>query len=407
MSKSFYSKISLSALADFLLISSLFVHILISTISNYRVTTLVLKFISFLLLIFIYYFNCKLNKTSITEIFYQKNFLIIIKFLIVSLLIFSFSLTYSANFYFGILKLFCFLIGVIPSIIVAYFISTYWDETKEKILLNLSFFSALIISLFILILNPIDFDKLGTINLTTWSYVFVGRYLTLTFISSLILFSLRERNFSIFYAIGIAIIIQAIFLTGMRAALIGLFAITIYYTVVNVISFRYSIKTYLPILILLLIIFLSQTIFHNRTEIYNRYETITEGNFDQDWSIPVRIEAIKIGISNFLDNPILGIGFGGYNNVENGFIAVDIKYPHNIVVEFAAELGLIGIGIFIYFLFISGKTVRNLSWEVKSYFIASLIFAFTSKDIASQAILWIVIGINSNAILKSKEETNI
>lgn len=88
-----------------------------------------------------------------------------------------------------------------------------------------------------------------------------------------------------------------------------------------------------------------------------------------------------VGIKMFLQNPFLGVGFGGYN-FYNNYAA----YPHNMIVEILAELGFLG---FIVILII---TMNNKSWRIlfisRKYniFMMYIIMAYFMRSMISESL---------------------
>ncbi len=117
-------------------------------------------------------------------------------------------------------------------------------------------------------------------------------------------------------------------------------------------------------------------------------------------SIQERIFLIDLAIDEFLSNPILGVGTG---NSSGG-----VGYPHNSVIEVAAELGLVGLTIFIllhaqvlrtaYFAF-RRTAGQQLSWTVGAAF-AIYIFSFVeslfSGYMGGDMLLYVSIGLVSS-----------
>lgn len=98
-----------------------------------------------------------------------------------------------------------------------------------------------------------------------------------------------------------------------------------------------------------------------------------------------------VGVDMFLEHPLLGVGFGGYN-----FFGNYAAYPHNMIVEVLAELGVVGL-IVILFIIITNKAWRILFaskiygvfmiYIILAYFIRSMISASLASNIAFFAIL--------------------
>ena len=105
---------------------------------------------------------------------------------------------------------------------------------------------------------------------------------------------------------------------------------------------RYNLKVKLITFISISIVGL-QILTYFFSNILNRFTELSA-----DYSAIIRIYAIYHGISYFIQNPILGWGTGSFATLVNDYI----KYPHNIFVELAMEVGLIGVILFSIFLLI-------------------------------------------------------
>jgi O-antigen ligase len=104
----------------------------------------------------------------------------------------------------------------------------------------------------------------------------------------------------------------------------------------------------------------------------------------------------------WLENPIFGVGLGGYPVGLSLFgvhhaIGSD-AYPHNIFLEFLSEGGLIGLSLFLSFLFIIVVKLKSIlvinsdstSFLLLLLFIFSILNAQVSSDITGNNLIWIV-----------------
>jgi hypothetical protein len=86
-------------------------------------------------------------------------------------------------------------------------------------------------------------------------------------------------------------------------------------------------------------------------------------------SVAARLFGYSGAISGFAAHPLLGVGTGG----SRGYLAtyhgpfgltgadLQLKYPHNVVLQVAAEQGIFGLVVLLTFLWSSYKTMRSLS----------------------------------------------
>ena len=85
-----------------------------------------------------------------------------------------------------------------------------------------------------------------------------------------------------------------------------------------------------------------------------------------------REELFDVGINMFYRNPIMGVGFGGYN-----FWGEYGAYPHNMIVELLAEVGILGV-LFILVIEINNKSgmslMHNSLYGVKMFYVLLVFF---------------------------------
>lgn len=75
---------------------------------------------------------------------------------------------------------------------------------------------------------------------------------------------------------------------------------------------------------------------------------LTNGSFIS--ADETRVKFIKLGIEDFLNHPILGIGMSNQKNIEifPGFFPGCLVFYHNILIQIPASLGIVGVGAFIW-----------------------------------------------------------
>jgi O-antigen ligase len=102
-------------------------------------------------------------------------------------------------------------------------------------------------------------------------------------------------------------------------------------------------------------------------------------------------------VSAALDHPVGGLGVGGY---ERATAVEDDDYPHNIVIEFAAEEGLFAAALFVLLVISAWLARRKLPRSATpelllsgSLFVLLLMEAMVSFDINSNRLLWFALGL--------------
>jgi O-antigen ligase len=109
------------------------------------------------------------------------------------------------------------------------------------------------------------------------------------------------------------------------------------------------------------------------------------GNYDG--AIGARFEAFTAGFNLFIQNSILGAGFGGFNFGDG--INTQIKYPHNVFIEILSETGIVGmICITVMFYF----AVRRMKDEGRKFlwiWLFGIWLALFSKDLSTNPIVYL------------------
>jgi putative inorganic carbon (HCO3(-)) transporter len=151
---------------------------------------------------------------------------------------------------------------------------------------------------------------------------------------------------------GLAVATMVI--TGSRISMLGLIVISLYY----VFSSRHKLTN------LILFLVLASVVWSFIPEKYRlRYATVgqyAEGG-ELDDSNKLRLEIWKGGWIIFLHDPILGVGAGQFPTAFHNTVGTAHTgwiNPHNTLLEVGCELGLLGLGVFGYFVFHVTKGIR-------------------------------------------------
>ncbi len=360
------------------------VQVIVSTISNYSIESFLLKgIISFLLLIAIYLFTINNGKYLLT-IFSNK--LLIILFLIIAIP--SISLTYSHNPSFGILKIINLIIGLIPAIIgMIIIVNNYESEIFENVVLVFS----VICVLSVVIINFFDlFDqsKIYSFSFTRWSHVIYGRFISSFGLLLLLLFIQNKKKI---YFLFYLICLEGTIVSGFRAGTIGLILFSLLILISNVTDKN---RLFLINTILFLLI---SFIFLMPVKLSERYSSLINSFIVDDYidiSLNSRFIMWEIGLKMFLQNPLFGVGLGGFNQqIVNDAVGIPINYPHNIIIESAAELGIIGLILIGFILYIIFKNSLEINKIFIWYFLFALLLSLSSKDLTTNTMLFCGIGL--------------
>lgn len=146
----------------------------------------------------------------------------------------------------------------------------------------------------------------------------------------------------------------------------------------------------------------------------------SSGISDVENSNEARINMIEVSVENIISSKGLGIGTGSFGNLYYDEYSKVSNYPHNIIVEIALELGLVGLIIFGYIILKASKSLYlvlknprfgTLEAAIGALFLFYFINSMVSGDIAKNFPVWILIAIifgisNSSKIPEPNEECN-
>ncbi|MEW6506314.1 MAG: O-antigen ligase family protein [Bacteroidota bacterium] len=368
------------------------INLLASSISNYTINSLYIKIASGLLTFTIILALFKPEIRDLLNITVQKKTPL---FTLSFFLIYSVtSLSWSTNPEFGFYKILHLIIGNFPLIILIYII--FLNDNLIGLLIRSFLIVGIISAIATFIINPFNPALPYSFEINRWSHVVYGRFAGLTvLISLLILSNEKERIKILFFTLISVLIFSSLLSSGFRGGIIGVvLSIIIYYLIISLKEKCYR-KNIMIILITGLILFTSIIISISYSKNAGRFsglfELIVEGR-TEDGTINSRIEAYRIGLKMFFENPFFGAGFGAFNtNNYESTIGTILKYPHNILIELACELGIFGLAFFILFVRAVMQRLINDQPELLAIFIYGTLLAMFSKDIGSNGLVWIFI----------------
>ena len=391
-------------------------------ISNYSLNIFLLKLFTSIILFILIYADIRLNKINIKMLIGENNpkkSLLVIGAFICYL---SLTLIYSKDPVYGIQKILNFLTITIPLIIAFYYLIITYDEKRLRVFINSIVIISLISVVYILIDYPFQPGNVYEFRPGKWSHVIYGRMMG-TFALVLILYSISLKDYkpSLIYAIISSIATYGLFLSTHRSTLISLILVMIVLGVWLVVSGKRREvrgkrgevqgkrgevrgKSINPVISLITVIVLTLVLIFilPKPEIvsvrYNNLASVEGLEFGGDGPILSRFETLKLSWQMFVDNPVFGVGFGGfkaYNDVTEFH-----KYPHNIFAEMAVEGGIIGLLVLCSMLYVLFKNVsRYFSYnlQLRAYCLMLATFALLltlfSKDLPSQSVLWIWLAV--------------
>jgi len=167
--------------------------------------------------------------------------------------------------------------------------------------------------------------------------------------------------------------LAAISLTGARIVMIALIAVAVFY----IFESKHKTPTFIATVLIAVVMWVSLP-----TEYKKRYLTVqqyVEGG-QLDASNSFRLEVWKAGGRIFLKFPVLGVGAGQFSTAY-GLIFLAGRHaawmnPHNLLIQVACELGIVGLLVFCYFLWQIGGGIavglrqKHRRWMKLNYQVA-------------------------------------
>ena len=347
----------------------------------------------FLLLWFAYIVGFEVFKLHLKSVF--KNVLPFI----VLILFCAFSLTYSKDINYGFAKLIGLMFYITPLIIISNY---YYDEIFSKENLYLSYLIiilGIILVLILFYLYPIEYD-VPSIKKTFlfWSHTGLGNYLGFAILVNFYLLKNVEFNkkLKIAFLITLFLLFLGLMMTAKRGVLYGVILVFALNFVFDRLNKKKRNNLYLKIFGIIIISFTLFYSFPNyfSTSItrFNTVQSFSTTEYNNEYSLGPRVRAIKTVKKEFSENPIAGIGLGGFNAVSES--KTYMRYPHNLFLETAVELGLIGLLIMFYILI---KGFKKLFLFNKDLFVVAIFYlwlSMTGGGLSDHKILYMLLFIN-------------
>jgi O-antigen ligase len=230
------------------------------------------------------------------------------------------------------------------------------------------------------------------------AYIFVGLFAGLSVISGTMLSRIqsayRHRPLFLPLVTGITVIAAAgLLLSGSRGAVIATLASLM------VIPFVYGLRSiWKQIAVLVAALLLSASI----PGLWSAQVAVVEERLSEEIlgaSIALRMDALGEAMAAFLESPLLGIGAGRY--AEISAVTQYVVYPHNLILELAAEFGIFAALLVIYMVIASLRALWQLRLTDRAgaaFALASFLFvllnAMKMGDLSSHRLLYLWIGIS-------------
>lgn len=203
-------------------------------------------------------------------------------------------------------------------------------------------------------------------NITSAMYLFQLPFVLYVFVLS------KFKSLKLFSAILSFLLLNMVFLMGSRTAYVILTAVCLAFFISFIVLKNNELRSYFKIYFIVLIAALLFSTFSLGTKndafIANRVSTI---EFTEE-STNTRLRYYRHGSNQLLNNPLIGVGLGNWKIVsvekeKDKIISYIVPYTmHNDFLEVAAELGVIGLIIFILIFYFALKNSWNLFNRIKS-----------------------------------------
>ena len=188
----------------------------------------------------------------------------------------------------------------------------------------------------------------------------------------------------IVYAVLVPLLLYALVLTGSRS---GVLTLGIVFVAVWLKSRRRA------LLAIAAIAAIAWAVPRLSSDLSDRYRSIFDTATKNSATAQGRIEGVKANLQVVLRRPLFGHGLGTSREANGNFGATD-QLAHNLYAEVAQELGFLGLGVFLVFLWSVGRdlwthqrhwrvapgapTVARVGDAVQVFMVMNLVFSFAS-----------------------------
>jgi O-antigen ligase len=254
----------------------------------------------------------------------------------------------------------------------------------------------IILTMLLLFVQPLNYNSTRP-NFFYWSHVGLGKYIAFSVIVNYIIvksISLEKYRRLLLYS-SLAILYAGLIVVGLRSALYGVNVVIALSVLLDLVYYKQIQKHMVIVFMVILLSHVTIYSFHDTfSRQIKRYETVQSfsySDYRSDPAIGARLHAWDQSIQIIKENPLFGLGLGGYRSVDE--FSKKMQYPHNMFLEVGGELGLIGFIILLWYLFGGLKQlfVRNHSVFVFAVFYV-WISCFTG-GLPDQKMLFVLLGI--------------
>lgn len=190
----------------------------------------------------------------------------------------------------------------------------------------------------------------------------------------------------IFLLIVESMMFLGILLTGSRTGFATFFiALTVMF-----LGNRALRKWIIPSIILLCLLFLFVDFSYQMNRVIGVYEVIETGESNKPGSknIKKRLEANRIALKIFTQQPFLGVGIGGVKKKQSQLTSFDTQ-THSGYISLMTETGLVGTSLFLLFLFVLTRIILRIEKNQYKSYPHSL---EASRSISTNSLKWLISG---------------
>jgi hypothetical protein len=285
------------------------------------------------------------------------------------------------------------MLNIIPAILIF----NYYKDHNEKGIFKLIFALTMIELLSFVItggtytVNENGYEHYSVSGFGE-DYIYFARNMILA-VFILVLF--KDRLNSMFYVLCFMILIYHTFIAESKGALLALVLTGIFY-IFKYKSYFYKVSTIVVIFISLFFIvtILDGTEYMDLVNFIIHIDQVNFTNLESQNTIVKRLYMYVVSINLSLDNYLLPLGYDGINIFTEGS-KYHLGHPHNIIMEFLIDGGIISVFIFLVILYKIYKKFDN-NTEDKFYFliITFLIISYMfSSGIVEMRNLFIIIAL--------------
>lgn len=271
---------------------------------------------------------------------------------------------YSANPQYGFYKWALFLYDVLPDSLAALYIICKIDGRRLALLVILLIGAACIMTLAQVVNGPFTYD--GKPNFLWWTHIGYGRFLGLAVLIIVIaMFNVRKALDKKLLLLALLVVLLGLVLSGLRAALLGAVGLSLLTLILegkNRIVLMRVLGATAVVGLLIGVIWITPLGEGLLRTPYKRYvKLLNVERMRHDSAIGARLDAYSYSWTMFTTSPLIGHGFGSYNAPLVSHNQTVTQYPHNILLETASELGIVGLLILLTYLWIIVRKLRRIS----------------------------------------------